>query len=329
MGAGHFYRQLALAQEASRRGISTALIMYKAPTRIRATAEKAGIEVIEIEESSNSPEDPTPIHRVAIEKSVKVVVIDGYHFPEALYEALSPDLRVVAVDDIAHQKYFVDVLVNVNPGAHRLAYRTRSNTLRLFGPRYVLLRRQFMEVAPRTVHATNAQRILVTMGGGDGTRETLIALAGIQLAGFTGQVDVMAGPSSEHFHEIRRHVKCRSTWRLLRNVDNMASLMASQDMAICAGGGTTWELCLLGIPIIQWSVADNQKANVDELAHLGITESLGHARTVTAERIAEAVRRLVNNPVRRTAMAIAGRALVDGHGVRRVMDALMQKGKNK
>ena len=42
-------------------------------------------------------------------------------------------------------------------------------------------------------------------------------------------------------------------------IENMAEIMTSCDLAIGAGGSTTWERCTLGIPTIQIETAENQR----------------------------------------------------------------------
>jgi len=56
---------------------------------------------------------------------------------------------------------------------------------------------------------------------------------------------------------------------VLSGVDNMAELMTKCDLAIGAGGGTTWERCSLGVPTIQIELAENQKFINKEISKAG------------------------------------------------------------
>ena len=50
----------------------------------------------------------------------------------------------------------------------------------------------------------------------------------------------------------------------------MAELMAAADLAIGAGGSTTWERCCLGLPALSICVADNQGRQVADAAAAGL-----------------------------------------------------------
>src|SRR4029077_17933071 len=79
-----------------------------------------------------------------------------------------------------------------------------------------------------------------------------------------------------------------------RDVSNMAEAMAAADVAISAAGSTCWELCLLGLPALLVDVADNQSALARELDRRGCAVHMGD-RTVSVEKIAEQLKRLVGS----------------------------------
>ena len=51
----------------------------------------------------------------------------------------------------------------------------------------------------------------------------------------------------------------------LLTVSNIAEVMADYDIAIGAGGGTTWERCCLGMPSLVTTLATNQSEIVKTL----------------------------------------------------------------
>jgi RimJ/RimL family protein N-acetyltransferase len=97
----------------------------------------------------------------------------------------------------------------------------------------------------------------------------------------------------------------------------MAELMAAADLAIGAGGVTTWERCCLGLPAIAWPVAANQRRQLDEAAEHGLLFAPATA-PVTCEAVAGWLATLAASPALRRAYSRAGRALVDGRGADRV-----------
>src|SRR5690606_4736833 len=70
-------------------------------------------------------------------------------------------------------------------------------------------------------------------------------------------IDVVVGNSNPHKAEIEELCK-NYNYNFHCQVDNMAQLMAKADLAIGAGGTSTWERISLGLPSITYSIADNQ-----------------------------------------------------------------------
>jgi spore coat polysaccharide biosynthesis predicted glycosyltransferase SpsG len=57
----------------------------------------------------------------------------------------------------------------------------------------------------------------------------------------------------------------------------MAQLMFEADLAVGAGGSTSWERCCLGLPTLLYVTADNQKEiakNLEKLGAVRIVDSL-------------------------------------------------------
>ena len=76
----------------------------------------------------------------------------------------------------------------------------------------------------------------------------------------------------------------------------MAELIGAADIAIGAGGATTWERCSLGLPTLTVVFADNQLQTTLDLEQLGAIEFLGWADNITAADLACAIKRLIDNP---------------------------------
>jgi UDP-2,4-diacetamido-2,4,6-trideoxy-beta-L-altropyranose hydrolase len=72
-------------------------------------------------------------------------------------------------------------------------------------------------------------------------------------------VDVVVGAANPHANRIAREC-AEAGFAFHRQATNMAELMAAADLAIGAGGSTTWERCALGLPTLQVAIAPNQEA---------------------------------------------------------------------
>ena len=239
--------------------------------------------------------------------------------------------RIMVIDDLADRAHDCDLLLDQN--LHRADMESRYEKLvsrhckKLLGPEYALLRPEFKQA--RTNLKTrdgNVKRIFVFFGGGDLTNETGKALRAIlQVEKLNIAIDVVVGAANPHQEEIAELCAQLPNAKLHRQVNIMAELMAEADVAIGAGGSTTWERCGLALPTIVISLADNQVSIAEGVYKANAQIYLGTAGEVTSETIADELERLLQHPDELVAMAKAGQALVDTDGTNRIVDAIRRE----
>jgi RimJ/RimL family protein N-acetyltransferase len=135
-------------------------------------------------------------------------------------------------------------------------------------------------------------------------------------------VDVVIGEGHAHRGSIEAVCAARG-FACSVQPPHLANLMAGADLAIGAGGITTWERCCLGLPAIALVVAENQRRQVLDAAEAGLVYAPDVAEgTPPAAVIARHVLALLENPALRQAMSAAGMRHVDGRGTVRVLQAL-------
>jgi RimJ/RimL family protein N-acetyltransferase len=109
---------------------------------------------------------------------------------------------------------------------------------------------------------------------------------------------------------------------LRSDVRSVGEFMAAADVAISAAGSTCWELCLLALPSLLCDIANNQTAIAREMQKRECSIHVGD-RKVKPQAIAEALSTLISDPERRSLLSRNSRALVDGHGAKRVVSILL------
>jgi spore coat polysaccharide biosynthesis predicted glycosyltransferase SpsG len=103
---------------------------------------------------------------------------------------------------------------------------------------------------------------------------------------------------------------------VLVNVDDMARRMVDSDLLICAGGGTVWESCCLGLPPLIVVLADNQWSGARALAAGGAAILLGGIDAV-AGNLSAALAQFAD-PTRRRRMSDAASNVTDGQGAEKI-----------
>lgn len=297
IGLGHVVRCLALAQWAARRGEASRFVVPQMWSGLERFVANYDFE-FEVAET------PPLVGRN------DVLVIDGYDF---VIDVAGTEARTVLIDDLGDRDPAVDVVVNPNIYAPDLAY---SADLTLLGSNFTLLRPEFVD-ARQTVPPVqrDVERIFVMLGGVDPTNETHRVLAALERAEFSGRVDLVTarddvGTVSPAGFELVIH----------RSIASPAPLMQAADLAICAAGGSTWELACIGVPAIQIVVADNQRMIGDWLRkHDAAIVLDAPADDVLLD---EALLQLSDLDTR-LSMRARARLLVDGLGASRVLDTIL------
>jgi spore coat polysaccharide biosynthesis predicted glycosyltransferase SpsG len=136
----------------------------------------------------------------------------------------------------------------------------------------------------------------------------------------------VVGALAPHAPEIRLAALDRSQrapTTIVEDVDDMAALFASHDLAVAAAGTSALELACAGIPAALVAVADNQRPVLSAAARLGCAAALGWHGDVDEARIADCLSALAKDLPLRTTMAARGRELVDGAGAERVANKII------
>jgi len=234
----------------------------------------------------------------------------------------------MVIDDLGNHLHCCDILLNQNitsSGHHFDHGQFPSSTEVLAGPRYALLRPEYRYVRKRRVPTTGkVKRIFVFFGGTDAHNLTGRALLALGRPEFQYvAIDVLVGSNNPHKSTLGDWSASLSNVTLHEARPHLVDLMASADLAIGAGGTTTWERCCLGLPSVVVSVAENQRGICEALAREGVIEWPGHHDTTSVERLAETIRSLIAQPERMRALAQASLTLVDGNGTQRVLERMM------
>lgn len=261
--------------------------------------------------------------------AVHWLIVDHYALDTAWEQRLRPTAqRILVIDDLANRSHDCDWMLDQNlaPDAHgRYVNLLPPSAQCLFGPRYALLRPEYAKERQRlSRHPDVVHRVLIFFGGTDPDNlsgRALQALSHPSLAQL--HIDLVIGANNPYHDRLVTQAEARGNTQLYRSCPHLADLMAQADLAIGAGGTTTWERCCLGLPSLVVSIAENQQPTCEVLANAGVIAYLGHKDAVSVERLRQAIQALVDNPKQRLHLMRTGTDLVDGQGALRVTQALL------
>jgi UDP-2,4-diacetamido-2,4,6-trideoxy-beta-L-altropyranose hydrolase len=324
IGSGHVMRCLSLADGLRRHGASVSFVSRSLPGHLAALVTGRGHDVISVGAAEPAPYDPAD---AALDDLPHCdwLVVDHYGL-DARWETSmrARASKVLVIDDLADRTHDCDVLLDQNvhaDAAGRYAGRVPPHAELLLGPQFALLRPEFRAARERTSpRAGDVRRVLVSFGGTDPTNETGDAIEALAAAlPDLAHVDVVIGAG--HARRADVEAAClRHGYACHVQSDAMGELMAAADLALGAGGVSTWERCCVGLPALAVAVASNQVGVLEQAAASGLVYAID--APVSADRLGLHLRALADNATMRHGMSRAGLDAVDGLGVDRALAAM-------
>lgn len=344
IGSGHIVRCLTLARALRDQHIETLFICREHPCNLADWVAAEGFQVARL------PVDEVvsqlmPMHRHWLGASPDVdadrtcsildqhgfdatwLVVDHYALDTAWERRVRQHAeRLMVIDDLADRAHDCDVLLDQNLVAN---YQTRYDSLvgaetrKLLGPRYALLHPDYASLH-KVVHYRNGppRRILVYFGASD-----VMNLTGLTLSAFVALgrndvlMDLVIGTSNTLQDALTDQARGHPNISIHKQLPSLAFLMAQADLAIGAGGTTSWERLCLKLPSIVVTVAENQRAIAEELHRRGLILWLGDASEIDRQQMQSAISAMLERK-RQPELNDTEPLPIDGCGVGRVIDVM-------
>ena len=343
IGSGHVMRCLALAHALSELGNEVVFICKEHDSNLINKIIDSGYEVKRLPlTSANELGSPLTYaewlggtQEDDVEKTISAInsievdwmIVDHYALDDFWHKKIRPYVkRIFVIDDLGDRNHDCDILLDQNLGATREKYQeiVPKDCEFLLGPKYALLRPEFAQWREKSLERRKQiikpKNILVSLGGVDPkniTTDVIREFSKIPTLA-DAEVNVVLGSQSPHSNAVELAAK-KSPLKINVHVDTkrMAELMSQSDLAIGASGSSSWERCALGLPTINYVIADNQKRIAQELAKNGASITIRSNKDLL-----DAIRK-INESL--SAFSLASAGLVDGIGVSRVINSLLSE----
>lgn len=314
IGSGHVMRCLTLAEQIREvKDANIFFIMRDLKGNLIDIVKKQGFNVLALPNVQSSvtlqgyaawltvPQNVDAEQSIELVKDIGVIdllVIDSYAIDISWEAKLRPFVkRILAIDDLANRKHDCDILLDQNLYEDmeiRYKHLVPGSCKLYLGPKFALLREEFY-VAKKSMKKRKGElnNILVFFGGVDATNETSKTLKALMMLNNKElEINVVVGDANPHKEEVKQLCRYSDKWHYYCQINNMAEFMAKADIAIGAGGTTTWERCFLYLPAIVIAVAENQIEIAEACANHGFIEYLGFYREVNVNDIVGAIRKV-------------------------------------
>lgn len=257
-----------------------------------------------------------------------LIVVDHYALDIRWESRLRKHVKkIMVIDDIADRSHDCDILLDQNLFENmptRYSGKLKSECNLLLGPNFALLQSEYAKIHCQSLIKTKPiKRIFVYYGGVDDNNLTGITLdAFLALNRSDITLDVVVSPTNTFISSIKHQISDSKNIHLHMGLPSLSSIMKNADLAIGAGGATTWERLCLALPSIVIAVADNQVMISKSLDKAGLISYLGCKDDIKKETIFNELSQVLNEPSLKEWSTACFEAC-DGLGVSRVVKAIL------
>jgi UDP-2,4-diacetamido-2,4,6-trideoxy-beta-L-altropyranose hydrolase len=314
IGLGHVYRTMSLANEFNIRHHSV-FFLIREDNAVQDILDKNGYKITTIKKTLSLIDEIEYLNSFLNNNQIDIIVMDLYIADQKYIRYINKVNRLLVVIDVLHDMT-LDVDIIINGGIYAVnsfdLSKNRNKTI-LLGPQYNLVRSQFKNF-PNKVINNSVKNILITIGGSDVNNLTYDIVVALLEIDKSINYHIVFGKASKNDSKINKIVKMNKKIHIYHNVEDMATLMERNDIAISACGTTLYELSATGIPTIGIIQAKNQIIQAKRFEQEGIIILFEGDIIKDKDQFKDIVVFLINNNKLRRNMSIKGQKLINGEG---------------
>ena len=331
IGSGHMFRCITLAKALKNHNII--FLCKEISLEFRKLCKNNNFQIYYIrknrslEKKIDSNLDSKKTIEIIIRKKINpdLIIIDNYYINNNWEKALKKYVKkIVVIDDFINRKHDCDMIINQNLSKKQIKKYQLSfpeNCFKLFGPKFAILRNEFIENRKRVKTRESIKNILISFGSSDPTNETIKAIRAMK--DFQKyKIDVVVGTLNRRKNVIKKICSNFNNLKFHLQTDKMALLMRKADISIGAAGTTSWERCCLGLPTIVSILSKDQLIIVENLVTQKTIINLGFSKDVKEQDYLNTFKSLNNTNLKK--MSEKCMKIVDANGSIRVAQQIQK-----
>ena len=330
IGFGHLNRCLILAEIFKKRKIKVHFICKNLKGNLTNKIKFRGYNLHLIKNVKNSNYEDYLNTKKILEKFKNEtcnLVIDNYRWDEK-YEQKIRFLveKIIVIDDLANRKHDCDLIIDQNLYSkfeRRYDNLVPKNCHKLLGPKYVLLRKEFLTSKKKTqINSTN--KIFVSFGGQDISNQTVKVLAAIKKSKLNyKKINFLVNKSNTNLKDLKKISKNMKGVVISTNEKKLVKLIQKSDLCVGAAGSMTWERAYLGIPSIVSILSENQLGIANTMGKKKCIYNMGWSKNVKISDYQKIFDQLKINEL--NSMSQRNKKVIDGKGTSRINKIIFSK----
>lgn len=356
-GIGHLVRCLQVAEQLVIRDAKVIFVLDFIEPSILPFLKGFIVEQLydDVQPGLSANEDSARFINLIKQYQATHIIIDDYrldeHWEHAVKNHSENQFTLLAIDDVL-RKHDCDILVDMKWRGDQTnnAYDQLipKEAIKLLGPQYVLLNKQYQNNSTKPLFLNNANSELNSLssqdpasyftimfglgGGGDLTQyQQLIdnVLAASDLLDFKINILLVLGPLSTNIQTFVEQYTDNERVTLLIGKTDLFPYLQQTNLYIGAAGGILYQLFALNIPALTFAIAENQNSDRKHLEQLGHYFHLDNFSAITSGALVNFINSIYKHYARVLHLLENAETKIDAMGALRVAEHLLAVNKSE
>jgi UDP-2,4-diacetamido-2,4,6-trideoxy-beta-L-altropyranose hydrolase len=268
IGLGHLIRCIALAQMI-KNDFNIHFVSRDAPSAIIQDISENGFRFTKIEQE-------TDFLNLLNERDI--IIIDHYGLDSNYQEKIKlVGCKLVCIDDLHDKPFLADLIINHAPGVKTSDYIAKSYTQFALGPKFSLIRPEFIKIAlEKPKHKIN-NKLMVCFGGSDFNNLTCKAIEALYKNLYFDQIFIITGLSFSYKNQLIKLIELddRIVWHENQNANEMLHYMQECQYVLAPASSIAYEILAAGCTWLGGYYVENQKKIYEGFKQMNCFVDLG------------------------------------------------------
>ena len=329
IGAGHFFRCLAIARELIKQSVT---VVFFIPCRdLQSFIVKSGVDYkLLYNLFSNSEKVMENIITNLNILECDIVLIDSHRVTQKLLLKINKRYKIAYIDDLLLFPYSVDILINAHIDVTEEDYLVLYKRSGIAVPILLIGTKFFPTKTPifNNEIRTKEKNVAFFAGGSDPDHVTIRMLKYL----FEHQITIkykfhiVIGMMNSDYDMILDYCNRFQFIQIHYGLSDLTEIYRQINLAVSASGITLYELASFGIPIISYSMVDNQIHTSEVFDILGISIHIGDSRYDSIfKKMFSNIDKLLLDEKKAKTMSNKAISIIDGMGALRISECLIKK----
>jgi UDP-2,4-diacetamido-2,4,6-trideoxy-beta-L-altropyranose hydrolase len=319
IGFGHIYRCLSISEMLGG-SFKMNFAVHNADQKTKELISNFGVKAVDIKDQSD----------LSYAGECDVVVVDGYwHTSSYIQQLMEKNKVVVEIDDIPKEEYHSHLIINHALGANYNNSKFSIASKLLSGPKYAMLRKEFLNRTDRKKEYKSPSVVTISMGGSDPNNYTLKLVRALSAlySPLIQKVNILVGAGYRYLESLQKEISTQSTFtREIHSelsADQVKELMDDASLFLCPASTIAYEACAIGIPIVAFLSAPNQVNLYEGMVSAKAVAAGGDIAVTNLEQLSHRLADIINNYRVITGYISAQRELIDGRSGERIKKEIL------